>query len=72
MQKAYTGLCLSCNQVKLINNTKCICVDCVYKKNHNGKTREEVKLEKVKKKLKFFEKYFPFLKKENSKINYMN
>lgn len=43
------AFCKDCNQFAPIQNkTKQLCKECVYKRNHNGKSRNEVALEKRK------------------------
>jgi len=43
-------VCKKCNLKKPIANSRGICVDCVYKKNHNGKSREQISKGRSKKK----------------------
>lgn len=42
MIKPYKGYCKVCEKEKWIKNTRSECEDCVYVKNHGGKTRYEV------------------------------
>lgn len=46
MQQKF-GICLQCKQQKPINSRQ-ICPDCIYSNNHQGKSKQEVLLEKQK------------------------
>lgn len=46
----YKGICNECKKPKWINNSKGVCPDCTYKNNHNGKSRQQVLIEKAKRK----------------------
>ncbi len=46
--KPHKAICNQCDEEKWINNKKGICIDCTYKKNHNGKTPQQVQYEKQK------------------------
>lgn len=47
------GICKGCNEEKYIQNkTLTLCKDCVYKRNHGGKTFQEVQQEKEKGKIR--------------------
>ena len=48
MNNSYKAICLECGQEKWINNKKGVCPLCVYKKNHSGKTPQQVQYEKQK------------------------
>lgn len=46
------GVCSQCGKRTYIQNkTRCLCADCVYKNNHDGKTRIEVAIEQRRKRL---------------------
>ena len=45
------GICVKCNRENIINS-KGLCVDCVYKNNHEGKTRFQIQIERHNEKIK--------------------
>lgn len=49
--KSYKGICKECQKLTWINNSREICTECVYKKNHKGKSKQQTAKEnqKVKK-----------------------
>ena len=50
----YKGICNECKKPKWINNSKGICPGCVYKKNHGGRSAQEVQMDKQKAKERVF------------------
>lgn len=44
--KPYKDICKDCNQEKWISNARGLCNECVFKANHDGKSRFEVAKEK--------------------------
>lgn len=45
------GVCKQCGKTTFIQNkTKCLCSECVYMNNHNGKTKLQVAIERQKQK----------------------
>ena len=56
MIKQNKGICKKYGKEKWIQNSKGICPDCVYKLNHDGKSQQEVYLERQKKNKKKYDK----------------
>ncbi len=50
--KPYKGICIQCDKEKWIQNSKGICPECVFKNNHNGKSKQQVYRERQKGKQK--------------------
>jgi hypothetical protein len=56
MTKPHKAICQECGKERLIQNAKCICPDCVFKLSHNGKTKQQVYIERQRQKHKFEKK----------------
>lgn len=54
--QTYKGICNDCKKPKWIKNIKGICPDCTYKRNHGGRSAQEISLEKQRAKPRIFKR----------------
>lgn len=46
--KSYKGICKECQKLMWINNSRETCTECIYEKNHKGKSRQQIAKENKK------------------------